>query len=74
MGGVGVEGALVVVVVGPPGGETHSWVDFFAVAASVAAAAASAVAAAAASVAAAAFPALKATARARERALLAGPR
>ena len=66
MGGVGVEGALVVVVVGPPGGETHSWVDFFAAAASVAAAAAS--------VAAAAFPAQKATARARERALLAGPR
>ena len=71
MGGVGDEGAFV--VVGPPGGETHSWVDFFAAAASVAAAAAS-VAAAAASVAAAAFPALKATARARERALLAGPR
>lgn len=64
MGGVGDEGAFV--VVGPPGGETHSWVDFFAAAASVAAAAAS--------VAAAAFPALKATARARERALLAGPR
>ena len=64
MGGVGDEGAFL--VVGPPGGETHSWVDFFAAAASVAAAAAS--------VAAAAFPSLKATARARERALLAGPR
>ena len=61
-GKVGVVGALV--VVGPPEGGTLSWVDFFAAAA----------AAASASVAAAAFPALKAIARARERALDAGPR
>ena len=51
-------------MVEPPEGETHSWVDFFAAAASVAAAAAAA----------AAFPALKATARARDRAFDDGPR